>query len=207
MNDVAPVLGVLAGVIGVVGMIPYVRDTVRRSTRPHRGTWLIWGVLATVVCLSQRADGGSWSLIMAGVGAVLAGLVFVLALRLGTGGLSGLDIALIMLAGAGVAGWIVVDEPVVATLCVVVADLLAAGMMVPKTWRDPESETLSTFALASLGGGLAAGSIGAFELSLLAYPAYYCVVNGALALMIRHRRAVLAAPPEPPLVVALAPGA
>ncbi len=207
MNDAAPMLGVLAGVIGVVGMIPYVRDTVRRSTRPHRGTWLIWGVLATVVCLSQRADGGSWSLLMAGTGAVLAGVVFVLALRLGTGGLSVSDIALIMLAGAGVAGWIAVDEPIVATLCVVVADLLAAGMMVPKTWRDPESETLSTFAFASLGGGLAAGSVGALELSLLLFPAYYCVVNGALALMIRHRRAALAAPHEPPLVVALAPGA
>ena len=91
MNDVAPVLGVLAGVIGVVGMIPYLRDTVRRSTRPHRGTWLIWGVLATVVCLSQRADGGSWSLIMAGTGAVMAGLVLVLALRFGTGGVSAWD--------------------------------------------------------------------------------------------------------------------
>jgi hypothetical protein len=207
MSEVAPVFGVLAGVIGVIDMIPYVRDTVRRSTRPHRGTWLIWGVLATVVCLSQRADGGSWSLIMAGTGAVLAGLVFVLALRLGTGGVGVWDIALILLACAGVAGWIVIDEPMVATLCVVAADLIAAGMMVPKTWRDPESETLSTFAFASLGGGLAAGSVGAFDLSLLLYPAYYCVANGALALMIRHRRTALAASPEPSLAVALAPGA
>ncbi len=192
MNDVAPLLGVLAGVVGVVGMIPYLRNTIRRSTRPHRGTWLIWGVLATVVCLSQRADGGSWSLIMAGTGAVMAGLVLVLALRFGTGGWSAWDSALITLAGAGVAGWLVIDEPVVATLCVVVADLIAAGMMVPKTWRDPESETLSTFAFASLGGGLTAGCVGAFELSLLLYPAYYCMANGALALMIRHRRAALA---------------
>jgi hypothetical protein len=207
MSEVAPVFGVLAGVIGVIDMIPYVRDTVRRSTRPHRGTWLIWGVLATVVCLSQRADGGSWSLIMAGTGAVLAGLVFVLALRLGTGGVGVWDIALILLACAGVAGWIVIDEPMVATLCVVAADLIAAGMMVPKTWRDPESETLSTFAFASLGGGLAAGSVGAFDLSLLLYPAYYCVANGALALMIRYRRTALAASPEPSLAVALAPGA
>ena len=34
----------------------------RGATRPHRGTWLIWSVLAIVVCLSQRADGASWSL-------------------------------------------------------------------------------------------------------------------------------------------------
>ena len=67
------VLGVLAGVIGVADTIPYVRDILAGRTRPYRGTWLIWGVLAVVVCLSQRADGASWSLVMAAVQAVLTG--------------------------------------------------------------------------------------------------------------------------------------
>ena len=60
------ILGLAAGLIGVFDTIPYVRDTLRGATRPHRGTWLIWGVLAIVVCLSQYADGASWSLVMAG---------------------------------------------------------------------------------------------------------------------------------------------
>ena len=81
-------LGVLAGVVGVADVVPYVRDTARRSTRPHRGTWLIWSVLAIVVCVSQRADGASWSLIMSCTQAVLISLVFVLAIKLGVGGLS-----------------------------------------------------------------------------------------------------------------------
>ena len=112
MTYIAPVLGLLAGVVGIADTIPYVRDTVRGSTRPHRGTWLIWSVLAMVVCLSQRADGASRSLI-------------------------------------------------IATACVVAADLIGAAMMVPKTYRDPGSETLATFALASLSGALAAGAVGA----------------------------------------------
>ena len=41
MTDVAPVLGVLAGLAGIGDTIPYVRDIVRGTTRPHRGTWLI----------------------------------------------------------------------------------------------------------------------------------------------------------------------
>jgi hypothetical protein len=79
----------------------------------------------------------------------------------------------------------------VATTCVVAADLIAAGMMVPKTWRDPGSETLSTFAWASLAGALSAAAVGALEPSLLLYPAYYCLVNGALALLIGGRRSQL----------------
>ena len=188
MAGVAPVLGVLAGLVAVADTIPYVRDTMRGTTRPHRGTWLIWGVLATVVCISQRADGASWSLIMAGAQAVVTCLVWVLSIRRGEGGLGVGEMIMVGIAMSGVVGWIVADEPIVATACVVAADLIGAGMMVPKTWRDPDSETLATYAFASLGGALAAGAVGALDPALLLYPIYYCVVNGAISVLIVHRR-------------------
>lgn len=192
LATLAPFCGVLAGVVGVVDTVPYVRDMLRGSTRPHRGTWLIWGLLAIVVCLSQRADGASWSLVMAGTQAVLTSFVFVLAIRRGEGGLSTADGLLIAVAAAGMAGWVLVDEPLVATAGVIVADLIAAAMMVPKVRRDPGSETLVTFALAGAGGALAVGAVGAADASLLAYPVYYCVVNWAIALLIHHHRRALA---------------
>jgi len=192
MGNVAPVLGVLAAAVGVADTVPYIRDTLRGSTRPHRGTWLIWATLAVLVCFSQAADGASWSLFMAGAQAILTGLTFVLAVRHGVGGVDRRDTLVIAIAGAGVVGWMVADDPVVATVCVIGADLLAAGLMVPKTWRDPHSETLATFGFASLGGALAAGAVGTLDVALLVYPAYYCLVNGAIAVLIHQRRAMLA---------------
>ena len=191
MIETVVVLGLAAGLIGVFDTIPYVRDTLRGTTRPHRGTWLIWGVLAIVVSLSQYADGASWSLVMAGVQAVLTSLIFVLSIRRGEGGVSPAELTMIAIASAGVAGWIVADEPIVATVCVIAADLIGAAMMVPKTYRDPESETLVTFAFASVGGALAAGAVGVVDVSLLLYPVYYCVINGAIALLIWERRSAL----------------
>ena len=196
MIEYVAVLGIAAGIVGVVDTIPYVRDTLRGATRPHRGTWLIWGVLAVVVSLSQYADGASWSLIMAATQAVLTGVIFGLSIRRGVGGLTPADIVMILIAGGGVIGWIVADQPLVATICVVMADLIGVAMMVPKTYRDPGSETLSTFALASVAGALAGGAVGAVDLSLLLYPVYYCLGNGAIAVLIYHRRAVLGAPPS-----------
>ena len=193
MPDVAPVLGVLAGLAAVVNTVPYIRDIVRGTTRPHRGTWFVWAVLAIVVYGSQRADGASWSLIMAGAQAMLTTLVFVLAVRHGEGGLSATDAAFTAMAAVGVIGWLVADEPIVATASVVAADLMAAAMMAPKTYRDPGSETLASFALASVGGALAAGAAGSTSLALLMYPIYFCVVNAAIALLIFRRRAVLTA--------------
>ena len=194
MIELVVVLGVAAGAVGVADTVPYVRDTLRGATRPHRGTWLIWGVLAVVVCLSQYADGASWSLVMAGVQALLTSLVFLLSIRHGEGGLSPVELLMIAIAARGVLGWILAREPLVATACVVGADVIGGGLMVPKTWRDPESETLVTYVFASLGGALAAGAVGAVDLSLLLYPVYYCLSNGAIALLIHHRRTVLAGP-------------
>ena len=129
---------------------------------------------------------------MAAAQAVLTSAVFLLSIRRGEGGLSPADVLMITLAGGGVIGWIVADEPVIATACVVAADLIGAAMMVPKTYRDPGSETLATFALASLSGALAAGAVGAPDPSLLLYPVYFCLVNGAIAVLIHHRRSLLA---------------
>jgi hypothetical protein len=143
-------------------------------------------------------------------------LVFGLAVWLGSGGLSRTDLALLALAGVGVSGWLAVDEAVIATACVIVADLVAVLMMVPKTWRDPHSETLSTFVLAAGSGVLALGAVGALSVPLLAYPAYFFAVNAAVSALIAHRRAVLTGrigtrrPPVPDLAEALAvaaPGA
>src|SRR3712207_9288146 len=92
MSALAPVFGALAGVASVANTVPYIRDTLRGSTRPHRGTWLIWAVLAVVAWCSQRADGASWSLIMITTQALLTAVVFLLALRHGEGGLGRIDL-------------------------------------------------------------------------------------------------------------------
>ena len=188
MLELAPVLGILAGLVGVADTVPYVRDTVRGRTRPHRGTWLIWGVLALVASLSQRAEGASWSLVLTASQAILTALVFVLAIRHGEGGVAPVDLSLIVVAFLGVVAWLVVREPLVAVVCVIVADLIAVAMMTPKAYRDPHSETLAMYALACLGGALAAGAVGALDVALLLYPIYYCLANGALALLISMRR-------------------
>jgi hypothetical protein len=194
LSAAAPVLGALAGLVGVASMVPYLRDMLRGATRPHRGAWLVWSVLGVVVCESQRAEGATWSLVMSEAQIALNLLVIVLAVRLGTGGMSAPETALLALAAGGVAGWFVAGEPMVAVGCVVAADLAAALMMLPKTWRAPDSETASTFALASLAGALALASVGGLEPGLLAYPLYFCAVNAALALVIRGRRRALASP-------------
>jgi len=70
--------GILAALCTVAGTVPYVRDTLRGTTHPHRATWFIWSTLALVALASQRAEGASWSLAL--VGAQFGGCVVMLVL-------------------------------------------------------------------------------------------------------------------------------
>ena len=86
-----PHLGLAAALVAIADTIPYVRDMLRGTTLPHRGTWLIWSLLSVLVFFSQRADGASWSLVAAAMQVLLNGLIFVLAVRRGVGGVSRAD--------------------------------------------------------------------------------------------------------------------
>lgn len=192
MTGTAASFGMLAGVVAAACTVPYVRDTLRRTTVPHRGSWLIWSVIEVVAVAALAADGAQWSLLPLAVQAAGTCLVLALSVRFGSGGLSRVDLALLGLAAVGVAGWLLADEPVVAVAGAIVADLLAVLMMVPKCWRDPHTETLSTYALAAASGALMVGAVATPTASLLVYPVYFALVNAAVSVVIVRRRAMLA---------------
>jgi hypothetical protein len=192
----AAVLGLLAGVVSVLDGIPYIRDTLRGATRPHRGTWLIWSSLALVALLSQWADGGTWSLVMVAVQAALTMTIFGLSVTRGEGGLSWQELLMLAIAASGLVGWYSADNPAVATCCVVVADAVGAAMMVPKTWRDPGSETLIAFVWASVAGVLSSLAVASPDVSLLIYPVYFALANGLIGVIIVVRRRHLARLPS-----------
>ena len=62
----------------------------------------------------------------------------------------------------------------------------------PQRGGDDDAQGLSRsplrdagqYALASVGGALAAGAVGTLDVSLLLYPVYYCLANAAIALLI-----------------------
>src|SRR5262245_30572355 len=182
--NVPAVCGVVAGLVSTVDAVPYVRDIVRGRTRPYRATWAIWTVLAVTAFGAQAAEGAGWSLLMMGVQAVSVTIVLVLSIGRGIGRLGPVDLALIAMAGCGLIGWYVCDRPLLATIGVVLADLAGLALMLPKTWRDPDSETPSSFLLAGLSGLLATASVGALDPVLLLYPAYFGIGNTTIALVI-----------------------
>ncbi len=70
-------------VLSLVGTGLYLRDIRRGLTTPHRGSWLVWGVISVLAALSHRAEGGGWSLLVLGGQAFATLLVLACAVRCG----------------------------------------------------------------------------------------------------------------------------
>jgi hypothetical protein len=146
-----------------------------------------------IVLVSQRADGGRWSLLVVVAQLVGGVVILVLAAERGVGGTSRLDLGLAAIAAAGLVGWAVAGDPTIATVCVVVADCTAVVMMLPKTYRRPYSETLSSFVLSALSGVFAMAAVGSLNVGLLLYPAYFVIADTTVIAVIRYRRNRVAA--------------
>jgi len=191
---VLEVFGIVAGVLQGLFYVPYIRDIVRGSTRPHRGSWAIWCALSVIVLASQRADGGRWSLLVVVAQAVGAATILALSVTRGVGGTSRLDLGLAAIAIAGLVGWYAAGDPTLATLSVVIADGVAVVMMLPKTYIHPYSETLSAFVLSAFSGVFAVAAVGAADFGLVLYPAYVVVADLAIIALIGVRRREIVRP-------------
>jgi hypothetical protein len=184
--------GILAGVLQLVATAPYLRDIRRGSTQPHRATWGIWATLSFVALASQAASGATWSLALTIGVAASCGSVFVLALRRGIGGLSPIELAMLAIAALGIVGWQLADNPTVATSSVVLADLIGGALMLPKTYRNPGSETLSTYVVGVVSTLCAIAAVNAAAPSLLIYPVYVLVADCVVVAVILLRRRAFA---------------
>lgn len=184
-------LAILGALLELVALLPYVRDVLRGTTRPHRGTFLIWGTLAVVAFASQLADGAAWSLLLVAAQIVQVLVILALSRTRGVGGTSRLEIVLLLVAALGLVGWFAADNPTVATLSVIAADAIGFALMLPKTWRDPWSETFSSYAMTTAGALLTAAAIDDPSFSLLVYPLYIAVACGTVCTVIAVQRARL----------------
>jgi len=177
-------LGIVTGIVISLGYIPYIRDTLRRKTKPQRSCWLIWLVLGGIAFSSQLSEGASNSLWLPGVQTLAVAIVFGLSIPFGVGGLEKRDIVSLLVAVGGLVLWAITKEAVLALLITIGVDLAGGWLSVVKSYEDPESETLVTWILDGVAGLVAMLAVGSWEWTLLIYPFYIFAINMAVVLAI-----------------------
>jgi hypothetical protein len=174
--------GLLAGLTGLAGYVPYLRDAWRRASAPDPAAWLIWTVEYGVLLVAQAAQHPPWAALclaalqLAGTAAVLA----VLAVR---GGWQFGPGRWVLLGGtvAVMGAWPFAHAPGLAMCLVLGVEGSAMVLVMISAYRHPRSETPLTWQAFILAGLLDLPALGSHAPRLLyAYPAFFVVMGSGV---------------------------
>jgi len=137
-KNLKDILSVVAGVLFVIGFIPYIRAVVAGTTKPAKASWVIWASLDSItlvgMCVQHSVNGQI-------IGAVAgAWIVVAVALKYGTPGWTKLD--KFCLAGAilGIVLWMAFSNPTLGIVTSVSVVFLGSIPTFVSAWNDPSKE-------------------------------------------------------------------
>jgi hypothetical protein len=187
--DYHSLLGAAASIIGFIGYIPYYRDVLRRTTRPHPFTYGIWALLSTITLAAQLAKGagpGAW---VTAVPAVTCAGIAILAVFYGDNRMV-VATDWILLAGAlcAIVTWRLTYAPLYA---VIISTLASACAFVPtfrKSYSKPGEETALSYSIGALRSCVAIPALLSFNLATLLPLLYNIAANVSFVTMLLVRR-------------------
>ncbi len=183
---------IIGAIIGSLGGYYYLYETVIGKAQPNRITWLLWGIFPMVIFVAQRVQGIeilSWTSFAAGFTPLL---IFTVSFfnKKAYWKTERRDYYLMALAIVGCILWAITDNPILALLFSLLADLLAGIPTVIKSYRFPESESWIAYAISAVGFGISLASVQVCNLESIAFVAYVFVLNFTLAVLAARGRGV-----------------
>lgn len=185
-------LGLVATIIGIAGGIPYIYNTIRRKTKPHRIAWAIFLVLSIISFASQLSLGARASLIFYGWFVINNVILLSLSLRKGGGygGVTPINIFCICMAALAILLWKTTDSALLALICTLIADGIGALLIVIKSYLHPETETITMWYAGSVATFLNVLAVGTWKASIPAAPIQVFLFNVVIVIAILVGRKV-----------------
>lgn len=181
---------ILASVITVAAVLPYIRDILKGSTKPNLVSWITWTLLTGIATAAEIAAGEYVTAIFTSAAVTGTALVVIFGLRHGYVKYKTFDVACQIAAVVGIILWQLFDSPVIGVVGAVLIDFVGALPTVRHSWIDPSEETWQTFAIAGVGGVLAILALDTYNWISLPYAVYIVGINAVLAYVIVTRRRV-----------------
>ena len=140
MVDLRSIVGVLAGIIALLGFVPYALSVLRGTTQPSIASWIIWAALGTVTSASYFYSASISSWWVTGSYAIGPCVILFLSLRVGKFTWDKLDSVYMLFALLGLVWWWISGVATTAQAVSVCIDLLGAVPTLRKCWSNPDSE-------------------------------------------------------------------
>ncbi|MSU55944.1 MAG: hypothetical protein EXS51_01350 [Candidatus Taylorbacteria bacterium] len=177
-----------AALLGIVGVIPYLRDIFRRKTTPHIYTWFIWMTLQATGFSLMVSEGAGAGALSTGIWAGINAFIFVLSFKYGTTNIRVFDTVCLIGALLATALWFLLHDALLSIIVVSVIDVLAYIPTFRKAYVEPYSETISMYILGGISCIFSLLALSTFSVTTSLYLIVVCVSNFAGVGLVWFRR-------------------
>ncbi|MBU1149236.1 hypothetical protein KKI23_04055 [Patescibacteria group bacterium] len=186
MIEIKALFGLLSSLFVLIGGIPYLKDIYQKKAHPHVLSWIGWGFITALGASAMLAEGSTWvvaillantllCLIIAGYSAIKKAGVWSTGIY---------DYIFFAFGILGLILWLLLDMPIIALICAIVADFSFGVPTIIKTYKDPTSETSFVWITASLSGLFSLFAIHSFTFHEVAYPLYLFVFDSIVLFLV-----------------------
>jgi hypothetical protein len=164
--------GALAIVVTLFAFLPYIRSIRLGRTRPHLFSWLIWGLMTTIMFFAQldaKGGAGAWP---TGIAAALTFYIAVLAFRFRADlSITRIDWVFLLAALASLPIWYFNQDPMWSVVLLTTMDTLAFGPTLRQAYRHPEREYPLFFILFIVRNLLSLAALESYSVTTVLFPA------------------------------------
>ncbi len=184
------ILGIIAPIIGLIGSVPYFRSMLKKETKPHAFSWLIWGTIQAVIFFAQTSNNGGAGAWTVGVGAIFCFTVFAFALFEGEKEITNLDKTSLIVAIFGIALWIITTNPVYSVIILTGVDVVGFIPTFRKSYKKPQEEAASLYAFGAISFGMSIFALQTINITTALYPASVVFTNTLFVITVLRWRLV-----------------
>lgn len=184
-------LSVLAGLLYIVGFIPYIRSILRKETKPAKASWIIWASIDSTVFAGMYAEKAVNGQIVAVVIGVW--IIAVLALKYGIPGWTRIDKFCLGGAVLDIILWRIFENPILGIIIGLSLGSLGSIPTFTAAWSDPSRENRLAWTIYSISCVPAVISIPHWTLADAAQPINFLVLGIIMMYILHVRPRLLAA--------------
>ena len=185
----SPGFAVIGTLIGAVGSIAYLIDTVKGKIQPNRVSFLLWSIAPCIAFAAQMEQGAGMEALMTLSTGFLPLLTFVASFvnKKSVWKLTRFDLVCGALSILGLILWQITKVGNIAIVFSILADGLAAVPTIVKSYRYPDTEIAWPWIAAPLGIILTLLTLKELTFTNSSFIIYILIVNTVIFLLIQFR--------------------
>jgi len=178
---------VISSILAIINILPYVRDVIKRKTKPRIVSWFNWSLLTGIASAASFSDHQYASAILTLFGCLETLTIVILGLRYGDRKFEAFDLFCQVGALVGIILWVVFNSPSIAIIATITIDFIATLPTLKHSWVKPGEETAITFFLGSLAAVFTLMAAKDHMITAIAFPIYLVVTNFLISAIIYGR--------------------